>query len=229
MKQVTVLFADLVSSTELVARLDPEDAMRRLKPLIDAMCEAVERFEGTVVRTLGDGILALFGAPRAQEGHALLACEAALAIRDSSRLRDAGMMVRVGMHSGEIVADAPLMDQSSERGAYGLTVHLASRLPSEVEPGGVCLTDETYRLARSFCDVESLGRRRLRGVPEPVELFLLKGLKPATAATVQLSVPVITAAGGVLLLGEALTARLVASSVAILGGIALVVLARRAR
>jgi class 3 adenylate cyclase/tetratricopeptide (TPR) repeat protein len=182
LKQVTVLFADLVSSTELVARLDPEDAMRRLKPLIDAMCEAVERFEGTVVRTLGDGILALFGAPRAQEGHALLACEAALAIRDSSRLRDAEMMVRVGMHSGEIVADAPLMDQSSERGAYGLTVHLASRLPSEVEPGGVCLTDETYRLARSFCDVESLGRRRLRGVPEPVELFLLKGLKPAVAS-----------------------------------------------
>src|ERR1700758_4840121 len=57
LKQVTVLFADLVSSTELVARLDPEAAMRRLKPLIDAMCEAVERFEGTVVRTLGDGIL----------------------------------------------------------------------------------------------------------------------------------------------------------------------------
>src|SRR5262249_31752862 len=83
LKQVTVVFADLVSSTELVARLDPEDAMRRLEPLLDAMCEAVERFEGTVVRTMGDGILALFGAPRAQEGHALLACEAALAIRDS--------------------------------------------------------------------------------------------------------------------------------------------------
>ena len=95
LKQVTVLFADLVSSTELVARLDPEDAMQRLKPLLDAMCEAVERFEGTVVRTLGDGILAFFGAPRAQEGHALLACEAALAIRDAPRLREASVSIRI--------------------------------------------------------------------------------------------------------------------------------------
>ena len=94
-KQVTVLFADLVSSTELVARLDPEEAMQRLKPALDTMCEAVERFEGTVVRTLGDGILAFFGAPRAQEGHALLACEAALAIRDAPMLRREAMAVRM--------------------------------------------------------------------------------------------------------------------------------------
>jgi len=182
LKQVTVLFADLVSSTEMVARLNPEDAMQRLKPLLDAMCEAVERFEGTVIRTLGDGILALFGAPRAQERHALLACEAALAIRDSSRLREATMSVRVGLHSGEIVADAPLAESMSERGAYGLTIHLASRLPGEVESGQICLTEETHRLVRSFCDVDPLGRRRLRGVPEAVELFRLKGLKPAVAS-----------------------------------------------
>ncbi|MBV9559283.1 MAG: AAA family ATPase [Bradyrhizobium sp.] len=182
LKQVTVLFADLVSSTEIVARLDPEDAMEHLKPLLDAMCEAVERFEGTVVRTLGDGILALFGAPRAHERHALLACEAALAIRDSSSLREAAMSVRVGMHSGEIVVDAPLAEPTGDRGAYGMTIHLASRLPAEVEPGGICLTDETYRLVRAFCDVDPLGRRRLRGVPEAIELFLFKGLKPAVAS-----------------------------------------------
>src|SRR4051812_2574348 len=116
LKQVTVLFADLVSSTEMVARLDPEAAMQRLKPLLDMMCSAVERLEGTVVRTLGDGILAFFGAPRAQEGHALLACEAALAIRDSPSLREAGTSVRVGLHSSQIVADAPLADSVSERG-----------------------------------------------------------------------------------------------------------------
>jgi class 3 adenylate cyclase/tetratricopeptide (TPR) repeat protein len=182
LKQVTVLFADLVSSTEMVARLDAEDAMQRLKPLLDAMCEAVERFEGTVVRTLGDGILAFFGAPRAQEGHALLACEAALAIRDAPKLHEASMSIRIGLHSGEIVADAPLADSVSERGAYGLTIHLASRLLAKVEAGDVCLTEETYRLARSFCDVAPLGRHRLRGVPEPVELFLLQGLKPAVAS-----------------------------------------------
>lgn len=182
LKQVTVLFADLVSSTELVARLNAEDAMLRLKPALNTMCEAVERFEGTVVRTLGDGILAFFGAPRAQEGHALLACEAALAIRDAPKLRQESMSIRIGLHSGEIVADAPLVDSVSERGAYGLTIHLASRLPAKAEPGDICLTEETYRLVRSFCDVSPLGRHRLRGVPEPVELFLLKGLKPAVAS-----------------------------------------------
>jgi class 3 adenylate cyclase/tetratricopeptide (TPR) repeat protein len=182
LKQVTVLFADLVSSTELVAQLDAEDAMRRLKPALDTMCEAVARFEGTVVRTLGDGVLAFFGAPRAQEGHALLACEAALAINDAFQLREEGMSVRIGLHSGEIVADAPLVDTVSEHGAYGITIHLASRLPAKVESGEICLTEETYRLVRSFCDVGSLGRHRLRGVPEPVELFLLKSLKPAVAS-----------------------------------------------
>ncbi|MBR0989759.1 AAA family ATPase [Bradyrhizobium japonicum] len=182
LKQVTVLFADLVSSTEIVAGLTAEDAMQRLKPALDAMCTAVERFEGTVVRTLGDGILAFFGAPRAQEGHALLACEAALAIRDTFRLRDDGMSVRVGLHSGEIVADAPLVDTVTEHGAYGLTIHLASRLPAKADPNEICLTDETYRLVRSFCEVGPLGRHRLRGVPEPIELYLLKDLKPAVAS-----------------------------------------------
>lgn len=182
LKQVTVLFADLVSSTELVAGLTAEDAMQRLKPALDAMCEAVARFEGTVVRTLGDGILAFFGAPRAQEGHALLACEAALAMRDAFRARGEAMSVRIGLHSGEIVADAPLVDTVSERGAYGLTIHLASRVPAKAEPGEICLTEETYRLARSFCDVGPLGRHRLRGVPEPIELYLLKNLKPAVAS-----------------------------------------------
>src|SRR5712664_530044 len=132
LKQVTVLFADLVSSTELVARLNAEDAMLRLKPALNTMCEAVERFEGTVVRTLGDGILAFFGAPRAQEGHALLACEAALAIRDAPKLRQESMSIRIGLHSGEIVADAPLVDSVSERGAYGLTIHQASSRQSAI-------------------------------------------------------------------------------------------------
>src|SRR5260370_38028961 len=70
------------------------------------MGEAVERLEGTIVRTLGDGIMALFGAPRAQEGHALLACEAALAIREAFAGNDGRMTIRVGLHSGIVVSDA---------------------------------------------------------------------------------------------------------------------------
>jgi adenylate cyclase len=182
LKQVTVLFADLVSSTEMVASLTAEDAMRRLKPALDAMCDAVERFDGTVVRTLGDGILAFFGAPRAQEGHALLACEAALAMRDEFRAREDAMSIRIGLHSGEIVADAPVVNTVTEHGAYGLTIHLASRLPTKADEGEICLTEDTYRLVRSFCNVGPLGRHRLRGVPEPIELYLLKNLRPAVAS-----------------------------------------------
>ena len=182
LKQVTVLFADLVSSTELIASLTAEGAMQRLKPALDTMCKSVERFDGTVVRTLGDGILAFFGAPRAQEGHALLACEAALAMREAFRTREDAMSIRIGLHSGEIVADAPLLETLTEPGAYGVTIHLASRLPANANSGEICLTDDTYRLVRSFCDVGSLGHRRLRGLPEPIELYLLKNLKPAVAS-----------------------------------------------
>jgi adenylate cyclase len=97
-------------------------------------------------------------------------------------LGEEAMSVRIGLHSGAIVADAPLADRASEHSAYGVAIHLASRLPAKVEPGGICLTEETYRLARAFCEVEPLGRHRLRGVPESFELFLLKGLKPAVAS-----------------------------------------------
>ena len=67
-----------------------------------------------------------------------------------------------------------VVDTVTEHGAYGLTIHLASRLPTKADPGEICLTDETYRLVRSFCDVGPLGRHRLRGMPEPIELYLLK-------------------------------------------------------
>ena len=182
LKYVTVLFADLLSSTELVARLDAEEAMEHLKPALDTMCDAVERFEGTVVHTLGDGIMALFGAPRAHEGHALLACQAALTIRDAFAGGGGELSIRLGLHSGQIVAGASLTGPRSEAGAYGMTLHLGSRLPSRVDAGGICITEGCYRLIRSFCDVEPLGRHPLRGVPEPMELFLLKGLRPAVAS-----------------------------------------------
>jgi class 3 adenylate cyclase/tetratricopeptide (TPR) repeat protein len=182
LKQVTVLFADLVSSTELVAQLDAESAMWRLRPALDKMCQAVERVGGTVVRTLGDGIMALFGAPHTLERHALLACQAALAIRDAFHAPGETLSIRVGLHSGEAVIDGPSADPALERGAYGLALHLGSRLPAMVQGGGICISDDTYRLVRAFCDVAPLGRHRLRGVPNPVELFQLLSLKPAVAS-----------------------------------------------
>jgi adenylate cyclase len=181
-KQATVLFADLVSSTEMVATLDPEQAMERLKPALEAMCAAVRRFEGTVLRTLGDGIMAVFGAPRAHEGHALLACEAALAIRQSfAHEPGAGLSVRLGLHSGELVSDPTSTHPNAERAVHGLTIHLASRVPAMAPPGGIAITEETFRLVRPYCDVQPLGLRRLKGIPEAVELFALQRIKQDAA------------------------------------------------
>ncbi len=182
LKQATILFADVVSSTEIVANLTAEQAMERLRPAIDAMCDAVNRFGGTIVRTLGDGIMALFGAPQAQEGHALLACEAAIWMQEKFALFDNQMQVRVGLHSGEIVADPPMVEPFKERGAHGVAVHIANRVAALADPAGICLTEDCYRLVRPYCDVTSIGRRTLRGVSESLEIYTLVGLKPAVAS-----------------------------------------------
>jgi len=110
-KQVTVLFADLKDSTELIKDLDPEAAQQLLDPAINRMMDAVHRFEGTVNQVLGDGIMALFGAPIAHEDHALRACYAALAMQTALRSyadevrRTHGMALRlrVGLNAGEVV------------------------------------------------------------------------------------------------------------------------------
>jgi class 3 adenylate cyclase/tetratricopeptide (TPR) repeat protein len=181
-KQATVLFADIVNSTQLVAGLDPEQAMEQLQPAVSKMCVAVERFDGTVVRTLGDGIMALFGVPRAQEGHALLACEAALAMREAFPHNEGALKLRIGLHSGEVVADLTDAHLNKQWGVHGATIHLASRLQQIAEPNGICLTEECYTLVRAHCDVRSLGRHLIKGFPETIEIYGLLGLKPAVGS-----------------------------------------------
>ena len=181
-KHATVMFADIVGSTQLITGLDPEEALARLQPTVAEMCAAVRRFDGTVVRTLGDGIMAVFGAPRAHEGHALLACEAALAIQAESPLREGAPLIRVGLHSGEIVSGVMTSDPTKEAGAHGLPVHLASRMQEMAEPGSICLTEDCYRLVRPYCDVRPLGRRPVKGLSEPMEVYGLVRLKPAVAS-----------------------------------------------
>src|SRR5258708_1955563 len=95
-KRATVMFADIVGSTELIRGLDPEQAMEFLGPAVEEMCATVQNYDGTVVRTLGDGVKAVFGAPRAQEGHALLACEAALAMQTA--FQEGKPKIRIGLH-----------------------------------------------------------------------------------------------------------------------------------
>jgi adenylate cyclase len=103
-KQATVLFADIVGSTELIANLDAESAGRRLQPVVVAMMQAVEHFGGNVLQTLGDGLNAIFGAPRAHDGHALLACRAALAMQEAMASLPIPTKIRIGLHSGEVIA-----------------------------------------------------------------------------------------------------------------------------
>jgi adenylate cyclase len=94
-----VLFADIRNSTELIASIDPEQAMQRMQPVLDAMKEAVHRYDGVVNKVQGDGVMALFGAPRPHEDHAVRGCLAALAMQDSiARLADPDLSIRVGLH-----------------------------------------------------------------------------------------------------------------------------------
>ena len=178
-KQATVLFADIAGSTARIAGLDAEDAMNFLHPIVMVMARAVHRFDGTVLRTLGDGLKAAFGVPHAREAHAVLACHAALAMRaDVAALPDAPM-IRIGLHSGEVVSGKLYSGSTVEQDVTGLTVHLASRIEQEAPPGEICLSRDCQTLLGAYCDTEPLGPRALKGIPDPIEIFRLVGLKPA--------------------------------------------------
>jgi class 3 adenylate cyclase/tetratricopeptide (TPR) repeat protein len=182
-KQVTVLFADLKGSTELIRDLDPEQARSILDPALHAMMEAVHRYEGTVNQVLGDGIMALFGAPLAHEDHAARACYAALAMQDALRRyaeevrRTHGLTVqmRVGLNAGEVVVRAIGNDLHMDYSAVGLTTVLAARMEQLATPGSILLTAATLWLVEGLVQVNPLGPVPVKGVDEPVEVFGLVG------------------------------------------------------
>jgi class 3 adenylate cyclase/tetratricopeptide (TPR) repeat protein len=182
-KQVTVLFADLKGSTELIRDLDPEQAQALLDPALHHMMDAVHRFEGTVNQVLGDGIMALFGAPVAHEDHAVRACYAALAMQATLRRyaeavrRSHGleMQARVGLNSGEVVVRAIGNDLHMDYSAVGQTTHLAARMEQLATPGSIQLTAATLRLVEGLVQVKALGQFPVKGLSEPVEVFELTG------------------------------------------------------
>ena len=186
-KLVTVLFADLKGSMELLADRDPEAARRLLDPVLDRMMAAVHRYEGTVNQVLGDGIMALFGAPLAHEDHAVRACYAALAMQEAIRgyteeLRHAHgieVQIRVGLNSGEVVVRAIGNDLHMDYSAIGQATHLAARMEQLATPGSIQLTAETLRLAEGLVQVKPLGPIPVKGLSYPVEVFELTGAWPA--------------------------------------------------
>jgi class 3 adenylate cyclase/tetratricopeptide (TPR) repeat protein len=178
-KQATILFADVAGSTARIASLDAEAAMDFLHPIVMVMARAVHRYDGTVLRTLGDGLKAAFGVPHAREGHAVLACHAALAMRTAVAALPDAPMIRIGLHSGEVVSGKLYSGSTMEQDVTGLTVHLASRIEHEAPPGEICLSRDCQALLGAYCDTEPLGPREMKGIPGPVDIFRLIGLKPA--------------------------------------------------
>ena len=175
-KPATILFADVAGSTEQIAALDPEQAMQRLQPAIERMVAVVEGQGGTVLRTLGDGIMALFGVPVAMEHHAEGACRAALALQREFPARAGGLVLRVGLHSGKVASDPTEAGDRRGGGAHGVAIHLASRVAALAEGGQTLLTDDVRaQLRPSRFTVQAAGAWHLKGITQPVDLFALRG------------------------------------------------------
>ncbi len=185
-KQVTVLFADLKGSMELLADRDPEEARKLLDPVLEQMMEAVHRYEGTVNQVMGDGIMALFGAPVAHEDHAVRACYAALDMQaamrryaeEVRRAHGVVLQVRVGLNSGEVVVRAIGSDLRMDYTAVGQTTHLAARMEQLAKPDTTLLTADVLRLAEGFVAVTPLGPVPVKGLEAPVEVYELTGAGP---------------------------------------------------
>jgi class 3 adenylate cyclase/tetratricopeptide (TPR) repeat protein len=185
-KQVTVLFADLKGSMELLADRDPEEARQLLDPVLERMMDAVHRYEGTVNQVMGDGIMALFGAPIAHEDHAVRACYAALAMQMSvkqyaaqiQRTQGVPIHIRVGLNSGEVVVRSIGSDLHMDYSAIGQTTHLAARMEQMAMPGSILLTPEALRLVEGYVQVTSQGPVAVKGLRAPVEVYELVGAGP---------------------------------------------------
>jgi class 3 adenylate cyclase/tetratricopeptide (TPR) repeat protein len=180
-KQVTVLFADLAGSMELLADRDPEDAREIIDPVLDLMMDAVHGYEGTVNQVMGDGIMALFGAPIAHEDHAVRACYAALRMQEAvkryaERVRaraGVAISIRVGLNSGDVVVRSIGSDLNIDYSAIGQTTHLAARMEQMATPGTIRVTAETLRLAEGYVESRPLGRVAVKGLAAPVEVHEL--------------------------------------------------------
>ena len=182
-KQVTVLFADLKGSMELLADRDPEEARKLLDPVLERMMEAVHHYEGTVNQVMGDGIMALFGAPIAHEDHAVRACYAALRMQETvsrygdevQRSHGVPVQIRVGLNSGEVVVRSIGSDLHIDYTAVGQTTHLAARMEQMARPGSILITPEVLRFAEGYVQVKPLGPVAVKGLSTPVDVYEVTG------------------------------------------------------
>lgn len=188
-KQISVMFADVKGSMELLADRDPEEARALLDPVLEVMMEAVHRYEGTVSQVMGDGIMALFGAPLAHEDHAVRACYAALRIQETltrragvsptgASARDPPVRVRIGINSGEVVVRSVGSDLRMDYSAVGQTAHMAARMEQIAIPGTILITADGMRAVEGYVQATSLGAKMIKGLATPVEVFEITGAGP---------------------------------------------------
>jgi class 3 adenylate cyclase/tetratricopeptide (TPR) repeat protein len=184
-----VLFADVRASMELLADGDPEEARNLLDPILTRMMDAVHYFEGTVNQVLGDGIMALFGAPLAHEDHAVRACYAALRMQDAVRTyerdvrkaSDPPLQIRVGLNSGEVVVRSIGNDLHMDYTAVGQTTHLAARMEQMAPPSSVFLLRSTLKLAEGHVNTRLVGSLPVKGLLQPLEVYELIGATVVTS------------------------------------------------
>ncbi|HXJ79722.1 MAG TPA: adenylate/guanylate cyclase domain-containing protein [Candidatus Methylomirabilis sp.] len=190
-RYLTVLFADMRESMELLARRDLEEARQVLDGVIERMMDGVHGAGGTVNQVMGDGIMALFGAPAAQQDHAVRACRAALSMQESvaryavalRRCHDVGVQIRVGINSGEVIVRAVGSDLRWDYTAVGMPTHIAARMEQVAAPGAILVTRETLNLVGGQMRSRPLGRVMVKGVPDGLEAYEIVGLRPKPEAS----------------------------------------------
>ncbi len=184
-KTITVLFADLKGSTALLEGLDPEDARAVIDPALQIMMDAVHRYEGYVAQALGDGILALFGAPLAHEDHAQRAVFAALRMQeelrrysDEVRLKHgAPLAMRVGLNTGEVVVRSIRKDDlHTDYVPVGHSINLAARMEQMATPGSILITAYTQKLVEGYFGLKALGEAVIKGVEQPLAVYEVTGI-----------------------------------------------------
>jgi len=185
---VTILFSDVKGFTQMAENLDPEEVMEVMDGAFDVLIEPIYRHEGTLVRLMGDAILAFFGAPIAHEDDPERACRAALEIIEGTkayaarleRERDiSGFDVRVGINTGLVVVGEIGSDLRVEYTAMGDAVNLAARMESAAEPGTILITEETHKFIAHLFETEALGPIQVKGKAEPVRVYRVLAPKVA--------------------------------------------------
>jgi class 3 adenylate cyclase/tetratricopeptide (TPR) repeat protein len=186
-RQLTVVFCDLVGSTALSERLDPEELRDLVRRYQSEVYGVVARLDGHVAQYLGDGVLIYFGFPSAHEDDARRAVEAALDIlerveRFAAEIGEAGgprPAVRLGIHTGPVVTGEVGAGSSRERLALGQTPNIAARIQSLADPGTALLSESTHTLVRGYFELRDLGPRELKGVSRPLGLYQVAGRSAA--------------------------------------------------